>query len=155
MLADVWGAKYFRNYILGRPYTVITDHKALVSLLKGNSKKNKTLFSRLTRWLDRLIPFHFVIEHKPGAKIGFADYLSRHQSEPKPISRYDNLFTSAEQNSIRKSLGFKVNSQPLLNKIGLKHKKLVLINLNRTRPIRTENGKHARAQQQKRAESRA
>ena len=65
-LAVVWGAEYFRNYILGRSFTVITDHKALISLLNGNNKKNKTLFSRLTRWLDRLIPFDFVIEHKTG-----------------------------------------------------------------------------------------
>ena len=114
MLAVVWGAEYFRNYILGRSFTVITDHKALISLLNGNNKKNKTLFSRLTRWLDRLIPFDFVIEHKPGAKIGLADYLSRHPSEPpKPISQYDNLFTVAKIASIRKSLGFSKELKPL------------------------------------------
>ena len=39
MLAVVWGAEYFRNYILGRSFTVITDHKALISLLNGNNKK--------------------------------------------------------------------------------------------------------------------
>ena len=101
------GAEYFRNYILGRSFTVITDHKTLISLLNGNNKKNKTLFSRLTRWLDRLIPFDFIIEHKAGAKIGLADYLSRHPSEPpKPISQYDNLFTVAKIASIRKTLGF-------------------------------------------------
>ena len=114
MLAVVWGAEYFRNYILGRSFTVITDHKALTSLLNGNKKKNKTLFSRLTRWLDRLIPFDFVIEHKPGAKIGLADYLSRHPSEPlKPISQYDNLFTVAKIASIRKSVGFTNDLKPL------------------------------------------
>ena len=53
-LAVVWGAEYFRNYVLGRPFTVITDHKALFSLLNGNNKKNKTLVSRLSRWLERL-----------------------------------------------------------------------------------------------------
>ena len=51
----------------------MTDHKALVSLLNGNNKKNKTMFSRLTRWIDRIIPFDFLIEHMPGAKIGLAD----------------------------------------------------------------------------------
>ena len=114
MLAVVWGAEYFRNYILGRSFTVITDHKVLISLLNGNNKKNETLFSRLTRWLDRLIPFDFVIEHKPGAKIGLADYLSRYPSEPpKPISQYDNLFTVAKIASIRKSLGFTNELKPL------------------------------------------
>ena len=65
MLAVVWGAEYFRNYMLGRKLLIVTDHKALVSLLNGNNKKNKTMFSRLTRWLDRLIPFDFQVEHKP------------------------------------------------------------------------------------------
>ena len=72
-LAVVWGAEYFQNYILGRSFLIVTDQKALISLLNGNNKKNKTMFSRLTRSLDRLIPFDFRIEHKPGAKIGLAD----------------------------------------------------------------------------------
>ena len=108
------GGEYFRNYILGRLFTVITDHEALIPLLNGNNKKNKTLFSRITRWLDRLIPFDFVIEHKPGAKIGLADYFSRHPSEPpKSISQYDNLFTVAKLVSFRKSLGFTKNPKSL------------------------------------------
>ena len=107
MFAVVWGAEYFRNYILGRNFLIVTDHKALISLLNGNNKKNKTMFSRLTRWLDRLIPFDFRIEHKPGAKIGLADYLSRHPSrEATPISTYDNMFTVAKINLIRTTLGF-------------------------------------------------
>ena len=71
MLAVVWGSEYFRNYIFGRKFTVVTDHKALVSLLNGNNKKNKTMFSRLTRWIDRIIPFDFVIEHMPGLKLAW------------------------------------------------------------------------------------
>ena len=107
-------AEYFRNYILGRLFTAITDHKALISLLNGNDKKNKTLFSRLTRWQDILFPFDFVIEDKPGAKIGLADYLSRHPSEPpKPISQYDNLITVANLDSIRKLFGFTNNPKSL------------------------------------------
>ena len=83
-LTVVWGgggAEYFRNYILGRNFLIVTDHKALISLLNGNKKTNMTMFSRLTRWLDRLIPFGFQVEHKPGAKIGLADYLSCHPSK--------------------------------------------------------------------------
>ena len=66
-----------------------------------------TTKSRLTRWLDRLIPFDFQVEHKPGAKIGLADYLSRHASlEPQPVSTYDSMFTVAKIGRIRSALGF-------------------------------------------------
>ena len=86
---------------------IVTDHKALISLLNGNNKKNKMMFSCLTRWLDRLIPFDFRFEHKPGAKIGLADYLSRHPSrEATPISTYDNMFTVAKIKLICIALGF-------------------------------------------------
>ena len=107
MLAVVWGSEYCRNYIFGRKFTVVTDHKALVSLLNGNNKKNKTMFSRLTRWIDRIIPFDFVIEHMPGAKIGLADYLSRHPvGEATRVSLYDNTFTVTKLQSITNSLGY-------------------------------------------------
>ena len=111
MLAVVWGAENFRNYILGRDFLIVTDHKALIYLLNGNNKKNKAMFSRLTLWLDRLIPFDFRIEHKPGAKIGLADYLSRHPSrEATPISTYVNMFTVAKINLIRTAVGFNVSN---------------------------------------------
>ena len=106
MLAVVWGSEYFRNYIFGRKFTVVIDHKALVSL-NGNNQKNKTIFSRLTRWIDRITPFDFVIEHMPGAKIGLADYLSRHPvGEATRVSLYDNTFTVAKLHSITNSLGY-------------------------------------------------
>ena len=101
------GVEYFPNCILESKFLVVTDHEALISLLNGNIKKNKTVFSRLTRWLDRLIPLDFNVEHKPGAKIGLADYLSRHPSkEATPISTYDNMFTVAKINSTHTNLGF-------------------------------------------------
>ena len=107
MLAVVWGSEYFRNNIFGRKFTVVTDRKALVSLLNRNNKKNTTIFSRLTRWIDRIIPFDFVIEHMPAAKIGLADYLSRHPvGEAALVSLYDNTFTVAKLRSITNSLGY-------------------------------------------------
>ena len=41
MLAVVCGSEYFRNYIFGRKFTVVTNHKALVSLLNRNNKKKQ------------------------------------------------------------------------------------------------------------------
>ena len=117
------GGRILQKLHSRKTFYVITDHKALISLLNGKNKKNKTLFSRLTRWLDRFIPFDFVIEHKPGAKIRLADYLSRHPSEPpKPISQYDNLFTVAKLVSMKKSLDFTNNPKSLGKRNNIKTK---------------------------------
>ena len=138
MLAVVWGAEYFRNYVLGRKFLIVTDHKALVSLLNGNNKKNETMFSRLTRWLDRLIPFDFQVEHKPGAKIGLADYLSRHPSlDAKPVSNYDSMFRMAKISRIRSALGFEKEafSKGRLESPSVTNNKRVCNISNRKQPV--------------------
>ena len=33
--------------------------------------------SRLSRWIDRLLPYNFTIDYMPGAKMGLVDYISR------------------------------------------------------------------------------
>ena len=82
LLAVVWTVEHFRNYVYGIKLQVISDHKALSSVLRPN-RGNKTFPSRLTRWVDRLLPFNFEVIHAPGRVLGFADYLSRHPSELK------------------------------------------------------------------------
>ena len=59
----------FRVYLLGRKFTVQTDHRSLEWLhrLKENN-------ARLTRWSLALQPYNFVVEHR---KNGNADALSR------------------------------------------------------------------------------
>ena len=59
--------------------------------------ENKTYQSRLTRWVDRLLPFHFTVEHVPGKNMGFADYLSRNPSglAPSPNTEDNNFVTNA------------------------------------------------------------
>ena len=79
LLAVVWSVEHFKNYVYGVPFGIVSDHKALQSVLKSN-KGNKTYSSRLTRWVDRLLPFDFSIVHTPGRTLGMADYLSRHPS---------------------------------------------------------------------------
>ena len=45
------------------------------------NRSNKSYSSRLTRWIDRLLPFQLDIEHLPGAKMSLVDYISRHPSQ--------------------------------------------------------------------------
>ena len=82
LLAVVWAIEHFTNYLYGVKLQVISDHKALASVLKPN-RSNKTISSRITRWVDRLLPFDFQVIHSPRRVLGFADHLSRHPSEIK------------------------------------------------------------------------
>ena len=80
LLVIVWAVEHFKNYVYGVKFKIISDHKALMTVLKPN-RGNKTFSSRLTRWVDRLLPFEFEVVHVAGRTLGMADYLSRHPSE--------------------------------------------------------------------------
>ena len=66
LLAAVGATEHFNYYLYGRHFTLITDHQALQSALKSH-RGNKTYQSRLTRWIDRLIPSDFEIHHLLGS----------------------------------------------------------------------------------------
>ncbi len=97
----VWSVEHFKNYLLGRIFVVRTDHQALLSALQSN-RGNKTSFSRLARWVDRLLPFTFEVQHIPGQDMGWADYFSRHPGAPAPpISEYDQNFSVSVISKLR------------------------------------------------------
>ena len=80
LLAIVWAVEHFKNYVYGVKFKIISDHKTIMTVSKPN-RGNKTFSSRLTRWVDRLLPFEFEVVHVAGRTLGMADYLSRHPSE--------------------------------------------------------------------------
>ena len=88
----------------GKNFTVVTDHRALLSILKEH-RSNKSYNSRLSRWIDRLLPYNFTIEHMPGAKMGLVDCISRNPlARAKKISTYDEHFVVATISKIRDSM---------------------------------------------------
>ena len=62
----------FKVYLLGHPFTIQTDHRALEWL-----KKLKDNNARLTRWSLALQPFEFTVTYRRGSINGNADGLSR------------------------------------------------------------------------------
>ena len=76
LLGVVWAVEHYKNYLYGSEFEIIIDHKALFSAFLSNPG-NKTYHSRLTRWVDRLLPFNFAIKHLAGKDIGFAGLISR------------------------------------------------------------------------------
>ena len=88
----MWAVDRFKHYFLGKKFVIVTDYKALTSALEGN-RSNKTYQSRLTRWVDRLLPYQFKIVHITGKDMGIVDYLSREPTgEPWPETNLDEKF---------------------------------------------------------------
>lgn len=72
LLAIVWATKYFRPYLFGRKFKVVTDHKPLQWVM--NLKEPN---SRLTRWRLKLSEYNFTTVYKQGKYNTNADALSR------------------------------------------------------------------------------
>lgn len=72
LLAIVWATKYFRPYLFGRKFKIITDHKPLQWVM--NLKEPN---SRLTRWRLKLSEYNFTVIYKQGKFNTNADALSR------------------------------------------------------------------------------
>ena len=104
LLGVVWAIEYFKYYLFGKTFTVLTDHRALLSILKSHGS-NKSYSSRLTRWIDRLLPLHFNIEHIPGTRMGLVDYISRQPNQKaKSVTQYDEEFMVATISRIRDAI---------------------------------------------------
>ena len=72
LLAVVSFVQHFRPYLLGRRFTLRTDHGSLTWLSQFKEPEGQ-----LARWLERLQEFDFEIRHRPGKKHQNADALSR------------------------------------------------------------------------------
>ena len=82
-LAIIWGCEHFRMYLLGAHFTVITDHKPLISIF---NKPTSSLSARMERWMLRKQPYDFTVTYQPGAD-NAADYLSRHPEQGGPCKQ--------------------------------------------------------------------
>ena len=112
--------EHYKNYLYGSEFEIATDHKALLSALSPNHG-NETYHSRLTRWVDRLLPFNFTIKHLAGKDMGFADLISRSPSG-KAISPSHCIeeFVVAITKKINNALNPLDSENPLCNSISSK-----------------------------------
>ncbi|XP_018648667.1 KRAB-A domain-containing protein [Schistosoma mansoni] len=72
MLALVKFLQHFRHYLLGKPFRVRTDHRALQWLRSFREPEGQ-----VARWQERLQEFDFTCEYRPGSRHTNADALSR------------------------------------------------------------------------------
>ena len=71
MLGHIYATKQFRQYLLGRPFKLFTDHAPLQWLSAQKAE------GMLARWALALQEFDFSISYKPGVQNANADALSR------------------------------------------------------------------------------
>jgi hypothetical protein len=71
-LAIIWAVKIFRPYLLGKPFTIITDHAAINGLLKSQEPTGI-----LARWIAILNEYEYEVKYRPGRVNESADFLSR------------------------------------------------------------------------------
>jgi len=88
-LAIVWSCLHFEEYLEGRHFTIYTDHKPLLYLMKKNID-NK----RLTNFAMKLCHLTFTIEHRPGPQNVVADALSRYPTKPPKGRRSKQVQTN-------------------------------------------------------------
>jgi hypothetical protein len=81
MAAAVWAVDYFRMYLLGQAFTLVTDHQPLAFLMRSQK-----LAGVYARWACRLQEYDITIAYRPGAANANADGISRF---PLPSSDAD------------------------------------------------------------------
>ena len=76
-LAIIFGVRKFHQYLLGRRFTILSDHKPLQHLFSESRPVPPMASARIQRWALILGAYDYTISYKPGSKHANADSLSR------------------------------------------------------------------------------
>ena len=76
-LATIYGLQKFHNYLYGRKFILVTDHKPLISLFNPKKGTPAMAANHLTRWALTLSHYEYSIEYRKTIDHGNADALSR------------------------------------------------------------------------------
>lgn len=77
VLAAVAGVKRFHDYLYGRQFELVTDHKLLLGLLAGDHPTPNILPPCMMQWTIFLAAYNYHLIHQPGMSLGHANALSR------------------------------------------------------------------------------
>jgi hypothetical protein len=102
MLTAVYGVEHFHIYLFASSFTLVTDHKPLLGIVKSQ----KPASARIERWRLRLMPYDFQFVYRPGKDdLNPADFMSRHPySEPKRDNAAEAFVAFISQNAVPKAM---------------------------------------------------
>ena len=121
-LALIYGIKHFHQYLYGRIFTLVTDHKPLTTILNPRKGIPSLAAARLQRWAIILSAYRYEIEFKRTQEHCNADGLSRlplpnekahvpHAVDVFTVAQLDSLPVTAEQ------IGQATRVDPILSKV--------------------------------------
>ena len=84
-LAVIFGLKKFHQFLYGRKFILVTDHKPLLSLFNPSSGTPAMAANRLARWALMLSQYDYSIEYRKSTDHGNADALSRLPAGEDPL----------------------------------------------------------------------
>ena len=76
-LAIIFGVTKFHQYVYGRIFTIVSDHKPLIYILGEKNAIPPMASARVQRWALTLSGYQYTIKYKEGITHGNADALSR------------------------------------------------------------------------------
>ena len=97
-LSCIFGIERFHNYLFGRHFELVTDHKPLLGLLKEDCATPPQASSRIKRWSLFLSSYQYTLRFRNTSAHANADALSRLTlpEEPATVSREPELILLAE-----------------------------------------------------------
>ena len=97
-LSCIFGIKRFHNYLFGRHFELVTDHKPLLGLLKEDRATPPQASSRIKHWSLFLSSYEYTLRFRNTSAHANADALSRLPlpEEPATVSREPELVLLAE-----------------------------------------------------------
>ena len=87
----VFACKRFRSFITGRPVTVLTDHRGLITFLTATSASQ-----RVQRWACTLQEFFLSIVYRPGRIHSNVDMLSRLGTVNSEVPKIEGILCSEQ-----------------------------------------------------------
>lgn len=119
--AIIYAVKKFHQYLSGRKFEILTDHKPLVSIFSGRKGFPQHVSLRLQRYALILMHYDFEIYYKPGKINYVADALSRLpvQNDKSPTLNFDSIIHSIYNNTPihLEKVAEETNKCPILSKI--------------------------------------
>lgn len=144
LLAIVWATNYFRPYLYGVKFEILSDHQPLRWLFVKSQCKE--LNPRLYRWIIKLSDFNLTVNYLKGKDNQIADFLSRIDNNSGDInvlntspssSLYNNIDDCA---TIHSQLEESQNHIPILDTVVNRFKTQLILTDNKTREVMNVHG---------------